>query len=77
MLAEFSGNSILYRIMCNLIDLLKEVRKEAMEIPGRQKRSIEEHDRIVKSVAAKDVEKAKEEMLNHLESVRNELLVEK
>jgi GntR family transcriptional regulator, transcriptional repressor for pyruvate dehydrogenase complex len=77
MLAEFSGNSILYRIMHNLIDLLKEVRKEAMEIPGRQKRSIEEHERIVLSVASKNVEQAEKEMLNHLESVRNELLVEK
>jgi GntR family transcriptional regulator, transcriptional repressor for pyruvate dehydrogenase complex len=77
MLAEFSGNSILYRIMHNLIDLLKEVRKEAMEIPGRQKRSIEEHERIVASVASKNVEQAENEMLNHLESVRSELLVEK
>ncbi|SFD35809.1 transcriptional regulator, GntR family [Bacillus sp. OV194] len=77
MLAEFSGNSILYRIMCNLIDLLKEVRNETMEIPGRLSKSIEEHKRIVLAVGEKDPVKAEEEMINHLESVRNELLRDK
>lgn len=74
MLAEFSGNSILYRIMCNLIDLLSEVRKETMEIPGRLSKSIQEHDKIVQAVAAADQKRAEKEMRDHLESVRKALL---
>lgn len=74
MLAEFSGNSILYRIMYNLIDLLSESRKETMEIPGRIAKSLQEHEKIVQAVAAKNDEKARKEMLDHLESVRKALL---
>ncbi|MFD1706213.1 FadR/GntR family transcriptional regulator [Siminovitchia sediminis] len=74
MLAEFSGNSVLYRIMRNLMELFHEVHKETIEIPGRLFKSIQEHEKIVDSIIRKDIEEAGSKMLHHLESVREDII---
>ncbi|MCM3567596.1 FadR/GntR family transcriptional regulator [Neobacillus mesonae] len=75
LLAEFSGNSILHRIMLNLIDMLNEIHKETIEIPGRLYKSIQEHEKIVESVKKKEIDSAEKEMLRHLESVREDIII--
>ncbi|MGP4041116.1 FadR/GntR family transcriptional regulator [Gracilibacillus sp. D59] len=74
LIAKLSGNSVLFRIMYNLIDLMKEVRVEALQIPGRMEKSIGEHKEIVKALSEKDVDKAEKKMLEHLNSVEETLV---
>lgn len=73
-IAEISGNSVLYRTMLNLVDLLAESRSFTMDIPGRMKTSINDHKDIVEAVKARDVELAERKMLKHLDSVEKELI---
>lgn len=75
-LAEISGNSVLIRIMYNLIDLLKESRENAMQIPGRPLKSLEEHQEIVKAIEKRDPVLAEKQMLKHLNSVENSFIHE-
>jgi GntR family transcriptional repressor for pyruvate dehydrogenase complex len=75
-LAEISGNSVLIRIMYNLIDLLKESRENAMQIPGRPLKSLEEHQEIVKAIEKRDPVLAEKQMLKHLNSVENSFIYE-
>ncbi|MEH7381196.1 FadR/GntR family transcriptional regulator [Bacillus sp. JJ1533] len=74
MLAEFSGNSILHRIMLNLMDMLNEVHKETIDIPGRLYKSIKEHERIVEAIMWKQIAVAESQMIHHLESVREDII---
>ncbi|GGE53236.1 GntR family transcriptional regulator [Pullulanibacillus camelliae] len=74
LLAEFSGNSVLKRLMYNLIDLLKESRRKSIQIPGRSLKSISEHQDIIRAIAKKDPDQAIRRMLKHLESVEKALI---
>lgn len=64
-----SGNPIAGRLMVNLLDVLEEVRKRSLAIPGRAWLSILDHERIAKAVADGDSEAAREAMLKHLTAV--------
>lgn len=76
-LTRMSGNSILVRIMVNLIDLLSEVRTESIRIPGRAERSLKEHWLILDSIVAKNTELAQKYMFEHLDSVEQSILCKK
>lgn len=72
-LARMSGNSILLRIMIHLIDLLTEVRTKTIRIPGRAEQSLREHIQIASAILAQEKTLAKENMLNHLNSVEQSI----
>ncbi|RXT07225.1 FadR/GntR family transcriptional regulator [Ammoniphilus sp. CFH 90114] len=74
-LVRMSDNSILHRIMMNLIDLLSEVRTQSVEIPGRCEQSLLEHSRIIEAIKQNNKELAVQNMLNHLESVQKSILI--
>jgi GntR family transcriptional repressor for pyruvate dehydrogenase complex len=74
LLAEISGNSVLMRIMYNLIGLLKESREKSMQIPGRALKSLEEHAEIVKAISQQDSAQAEKCMLTHLDSVEQSFI---
>ncbi len=74
LISKLSGNSVLYRIMYNLIDLMKEVRMETLQIPGRLEKSVEEHREILKALSNKDAIQSERKMLEHLNSVENALI---
>lgn len=74
-LAEITGNSILIRIMHNLIDLLTETRTKALEkIPGRATKALKEHQIIVQAMMNKDPLNAERYMLTHLEDASKALM---
>lgn len=75
-LADFSENSVLVRIMHNLIDLLEGARKQSIQIPGRAIQSVKEHGDIVKAIKEKNIEIAQKLMLSHLESVEKAIINE-
>lgn len=72
-LTKMSKNSVLNRIMHNLIDLLGKSRMQSIQIPGRALQSIKEHEDIMNAIIAKDVSKAKKHMVLHLESVEKSI----
>ncbi|MEW9673839.1 FadR/GntR family transcriptional regulator [Ammoniphilus sp. 3BR4] len=73
-LSRMSGNSILLRIMMNLIDLLSEVRTQTIQIPGRSEQSLKEHILIVEAMMSNNKKLAKHYMLEHLSSVEKSII---
>jgi len=73
-IAEISGNSILYRIMYNLIDLLEESRSFTINIPGRAIQSINDHSDIVEAIEERDAFLAEKRMFDHIDGVEKALI---
>lgn len=69
-----SHNPIAGRLMTNLLDLLEEVRKKSLSIPGRAWKSILDHERIAQAIMAGDEPAAQEAMMAHLTSVERSVL---
>ncbi len=68
-IAEASRNLVLVRVMLTLLDLLATARRETLHIPGRAKRSLEEHERVLGEIEVRNPEGARWAMLAHLRSV--------
>ena len=73
--AEASQNLVLMRIMLALLDLLAKVRLESLSIPGRGRLSLIEHEQIIEAIEAQDPYKARQAMLDHLNSVEEAVIV--
>ena len=69
--AEASQNLVLVRVMFTLLDLLATIRRETLDIAGRARLSLDEHERIIEEIEARDPEAAREAMLAHLISVES------
>ncbi len=76
-ITRISGNSILLRIMMNLIDLLDEARFETLHIPGRAEISLKQHIKILEAMLSHDGVLAEKYMFEHLESVEKSILSNK
>ncbi len=74
LLAKATGNEVLVRVMANLIDLLVEARKLSLKVPGRARRSVDDHLAVLAAVRAGDPEAARRRMLEHLEGVQAAIL---
>ncbi|MCA0174543.1 FadR/GntR family transcriptional regulator [Bacillus sp. RAR_GA_16] len=73
-LANISQNTVLIRIMHNLIDLLEESRMQVIQIPGRPVKSVDEHAEIVEALKSKQVLLAQQNMDKHLDSVEASIM---
>jgi len=73
-LAEATGNKVIVRVMHDLLDLLNDSRCQALSIPDRPFRSLNEHKEIVEALKIRDTNIVKEKMLYHLNNVEAELL---
>jgi len=62
-------NQRLLGLVDNLQVHLKRIGKVTTEIPGRLRRSLDQHRKIVKAVASGDPDAAQREMRNHITSV--------
>lgn len=69
-----SGNPIAGRLMINLLDLLEEVRKKSLAIPGRAVLSMLDHERVARAIAAGDGPTARAAMRDHLHAVEAAIL---
>lgn len=72
-IADAAGNSVLKRLMVNLMDLLGENRLRALRVPGRQHHSVAEHVQILDAIKARNSDLARLYMLHHLENVKKEI----
>lgn len=69
--AEASQNLVLVRVMFALLDLLATIRRETLDIAGRARLSLDEHERIIEEIERQAPEAAREAMLAHLISVES------
>jgi GntR family transcriptional regulator, transcriptional repressor for pyruvate dehydrogenase complex len=74
-IAEASQNPVLVRVMLTLLDLLETGRRKALSIPGRAQLSLEEHERILEEIEARNPDEARRAMLNHLTSVESAIVL--
>lgn len=68
-IAEASQNLVLVRVMFTLLDLLEASRRETLNIPGRPRLSLDQHEGILRGIEDRDPEEARRAMLEHLTSV--------
>jgi GntR family transcriptional regulator, transcriptional repressor for pyruvate dehydrogenase complex len=73
-IAEASQNLVQVRVMLTLLDLLERARRESLSIPGRPVLSLDQHQRIVEAIEARDPALAHDAMVEHLSSVEEEIL---
>lgn len=69
-----SHNPVAGRIMINLLDLLEQVRRQSLAIPGRAWISMIEHEAIMQAILKGRPEEAQDAMLNHLTGVEVAIL---
>ncbi len=67
-------NRRMQAVVANLRDHLVRIGHLTEEIPGRLESSVEEHDRIVQAIIARDAVAAAEMMRRHITSVRDDQL---
>lgn len=68
MISRASGNELLSHIIESIQDVLLESRRALLSLPGRARRSIQEHDNILQAMMSGDPAAAKRAMQTHLQS---------
>lgn len=65
-IAKASGNSVVLKVLDLLMDLLRDTRQRALQVPGRPQRSITGHRRIFAAIKRHDAEAATAAMSRHI-----------
>ena len=73
-LLDACGNQMLKNMMEVVNAHLKLIRVRTVVLPGRARKSVEEHHQILKAIEKRDVGLAEEIMRKHVASVRNDAL---
>ncbi len=68
-LAEYSGNSVLFKVMRLMDDMLLEGRANRYQSPARQTLSIAGHLQIIEALEERNPERAFQAMRDHLDAV--------
>ena len=69
-----SGNSVVLKVLDNLMDLLRDTRERSLQVEGRPQKSLTGHRRILAAIKRHDAEAAKAAMRRHLEDVEEIVL---
>ncbi|MHB1041363.1 MAG: FadR/GntR family transcriptional regulator [Eubacteriales bacterium] len=72
-IAEATHNIVFVGIVELNLDLLFQIRLKTSSMPGRANQIAEEHRAIFKAIKQRDVNKAKETMLDHLKNISSHL----
>ena len=73
-IAEATQNRILYELFAAVHGLLKKSQEEVIKYPGIIKCSLEYHKKIFNAIKERNVYRAKEEMLAHLDNIDKALI---
>ena len=73
-LAELSGNHRLVNLMSTISDQIRWFGVSALNLPNRKEQTLKEHAWIIECLKNKEVEKAKEAVLEHIEHTRVAIL---
>lgn len=75
-LYKASRNQRLVGIISNLREQMTRFRSMSMSYPGRLKKTLEEHSRLVEAIAQRDVELAQKLAVEHMENSEQTLLID-
>jgi GntR family transcriptional regulator, transcriptional repressor for pyruvate dehydrogenase complex len=73
-IAMASGNSVLLKVQDFLMDLLRDTRQRALQVPGRSQKSLNGHRRILEAIKRHDAEAASAAMCRHIEEIERIVL---
>ncbi len=73
-LADAAKNEVLLRLNEAIVDRLHETRERSLQTQGRPPRSLAGHREILVAIQSKNPAKAREAMLNHLETIEHNVL---
>jgi GntR family transcriptional repressor for pyruvate dehydrogenase complex len=73
-IALASDNRVVLKVVDVLMDLLKETRERALQVEGRQQKSLAGHHRILAALKRGDAKAAEAAMRRHLEEIENIVL---
>jgi DNA-binding GntR family transcriptional regulator len=73
-LAELSGNERLVNLMQTLSDQLRWFGVRALNAPNRKEQTLKEHEALIHSIKNREVEGAKEAVVNHINHTREAIL---
>ncbi len=65
-IAEATGNEVLVRIVDSLMDLLTKTREVSLQHDERRKRSLKQHQGILRAIQTRDERAAERRMRNHI-----------
>jgi len=75
-IALASRNSVVFKVLDTLMDLLRDTRERSLQIEGRPQKSLAGHRRILMAIKRHDAEAAKAAMRRHIEDVEEIVLHE-
>jgi DNA-binding GntR family transcriptional regulator len=70
-----SGNQHLSQLMKSLRDRIQMVRHRSVILPGRARKSFQEHLQIIDALAARDPDLAEERIRTHIRNVKSDLTI--
>ena len=70
-IALASGNGVVMKVMDLVMDLLRDTRQRALQVPGRSERSLNGHRRIWEALSRRDAEAAEIAMRRHIREVQH------
>jgi GntR family transcriptional regulator, transcriptional repressor for pyruvate dehydrogenase complex len=73
-IALASGNTVVLKVIDLLMDLLRDTRQRALQVPGRPQRSLNGHRRILDAIARRDPEAANTAMRRHIREIEHVVL---
>jgi GntR family transcriptional regulator, transcriptional repressor for pyruvate dehydrogenase complex len=73
-IALASGNTVVLKVIDLLMDLLRDTRQRALQVPGRPQRSLNGHRRILDAIARRDPEAANTAMRQHIREIEHVVL---
>lgn len=73
-IALASGNSVVFKVLDTLMDLLRDTRERSLQVEGRAQKSLVGHRRILAAIKRHDAEEAKAAMRRHIEDVEEIVL---
>jgi GntR family transcriptional regulator, transcriptional repressor for pyruvate dehydrogenase complex len=68
-IALASRNSVVFKVLDTLMDLLRDTRERSLQIHGRPEKSLAGHRKILSAIKRHDAEAAKAAMRRHIEDV--------
>lgn len=73
LLAQASGNHILSELIDAIIEAMVSPRRTILRLPGRARKSMDEHRAILQAIVDRDPEAAEQAVIEHMASVRTAL----
>jgi GntR family transcriptional repressor for pyruvate dehydrogenase complex len=75
-IARASNNKVVLQVVDVFMDLLRESRKQSLQVAGRLRKSVVSHQQILKAIARHDAEAAENAMRRHIHEVEAIVLQE-